>query len=408
MPCKAMPKRNGNGKGSCTAIVPYGTHGKWRQGVIQTIGADVKRPVKAGPASGGKQGRVVRIGTDFSGLDAMVHGLRHAITNSGVVMTAMHVFACDKLRSIKKLQEGFFKPLRYDHDITLRDVNYCEYVDVYSFTAPCQSFSRAGKLLGVDDERGLLFNYCLQYIMLRKPKVVVSENVDNIVTMFREVVDFIVLCLQGAGYDVEWNILDSIDYHIPQRRKRWYMVAIRKDCKRTYNVVSMWPQKSENTLPLSAIIAPLPINKRKAIPDEDQPLMRANVLSAFNKCADDGVNPFKESVIVDTGSSTEFSSFRVGECMTLTRTRAGQEGGYWCSTKMGPLSVSDMLALQGFKERDIPWEEAGLSHHAIGCAIGNSQSVNVVTPVVINGMYMAKLISKDVHTRLLAACRALW
>ena len=96
---------------------------------------------------------------------------------------------------------------------------------------PCQPFSTLGKLQGFDDEqnRGTLFFEILDIIKKHDTKVVVLENVKNLInhdkgnTFLR-----IKQELEDAGYDVNAKILNSQDFGIPQRRNRVFIVAFHK------------------------------------------------------------------------------------------------------------------------------------------------------------------------------------
>ena len=96
---------------------------------------------------------------------------------------------------------------------------------------PCQPFSTLGKLQGFDDEknRGTLFFEIMDIITKHDTKVVVLENVKNLVnhdggkTFAR-----IKKELDNAGYDVNAQILNSQDYGIPQRRNRIFIVAFNR------------------------------------------------------------------------------------------------------------------------------------------------------------------------------------
>lgn len=111
---------------------------------------------------------------------------------------------------------------------------------------PCQPFSTLGKLQGFDDEknRGTLFFEIMDIITKHDTKVVVLENVKNLLnhdngnTFAR-----IKKELQEAGYDVNAQVLNSQDYGIPQRRNRVFIVAFNKKYFKTSEFV--YPEKEE-------------------------------------------------------------------------------------------------------------------------------------------------------------------
>lgn len=96
---------------------------------------------------------------------------------------------------------------------------------------PCQPFSTLGKLQGFDDEknRGTLFFEIMDIITKHDTKVVVLENVKNLINHDGgRTFDRIKRELDAAGYDVNAQILNSQDYGIPQRRNRVFIVAFNR------------------------------------------------------------------------------------------------------------------------------------------------------------------------------------
>ena len=95
---------------------------------------------------------------------------------------------------------------------------------------PCQEFSSCGPLGGLDSDRGQLYKVMVNYMKVHKPKVVVGENVINLLRMEDgEVIKKIVSDLIEVGYRVEvWNLY-APDYGIPQKRNRLFFICVRND-----------------------------------------------------------------------------------------------------------------------------------------------------------------------------------
>lgn len=102
---------------------------------------------------------------------------------------------------------------------------------------PCQPFSTLGKLEGFDDEeRGTLFFEIKEIIKKHKTKVVVLENVKNIMNHDNgKTFNRIIHELNELGYCCYYEVLNTQDYGIPQRRNRVFIVAFKveffKRCK---------------------------------------------------------------------------------------------------------------------------------------------------------------------------------
>lgn len=95
---------------------------------------------------------------------------------------------------------------------------------------PCQSWSEAGSLRGINDKRGKLFYDYIRILRDKKPKFFVAENVSGILApRNREAVDGFVNLFQECGYDVFIKVLNANDYNVAQDRVRVFFVGFRKD-----------------------------------------------------------------------------------------------------------------------------------------------------------------------------------
>jgi DNA (cytosine-5)-methyltransferase 1 len=136
----------------------------------------------------------------------------------------------------KKLSKCFSALHNISEDKNLGDVRFINYeklpkqIDIMISTFPCQSFSIAGKKLGVEDEKnGDMINYNLNIIEYTNPKVIIFENVKNILNKKFNVVPQLKNILDRLGYDCYDKILNSKDYGIPQSRDRWFMVCVKSN-----------------------------------------------------------------------------------------------------------------------------------------------------------------------------------
>lgn len=115
-------------------------------------------------------------------------------------------------------------------DICKIDPNLIPDCDGFIGGPPCQSWSVGGKQKGLDDERGLLFLKYIELIKAKQPKFFVIENVKGMLDeKFKEVFEDFVKRLDDAGYDVQWSLLDAVNFCIPQNRERVFFVGFRKE-----------------------------------------------------------------------------------------------------------------------------------------------------------------------------------
>ena len=97
---------------------------------------------------------------------------------------------------------------------------------------PCQSWSEAGALKGINDSRGQLFFDFIRILKDKKPKFFVAENVSGMLSKrHQEAVDNFISMFEDAGYEMHIKLLNANDYNVPQDRLRVFYVGFRKDLK---------------------------------------------------------------------------------------------------------------------------------------------------------------------------------
>ena len=91
---------------------------------------------------------------------------------------------------------------------------------------PCQSFSIAGHRKGFEDTRGTLFFEIARILKARKPPFVLIENVPGLLSHDEGRTFAVILgTLSRLGYHVEWQVLNSKDFGVPQSRQRVFIVG---------------------------------------------------------------------------------------------------------------------------------------------------------------------------------------
>ena len=120
-----------------------------------------------------------------------------------------------------------------DHrDIRKIDSNELPDCDGIIGRPPCQSWSEAGSLKGINDSRGQLFYDFIRILKDKKPKFFVAENVSGMLSKrHQEAVDNFISLFEKAGYRMHIKLLNANDYDVPQDRLRVFYVGIRKDLK---------------------------------------------------------------------------------------------------------------------------------------------------------------------------------
>ena len=182
---------------------------------------------------------MIKVGSDFSGVGAF----NQALMRLGIEYD--EIFACDMDKYAREtFIHNYGEPKYYPKDVYEREIPK-ESLDIYMTSPPCQAFSLAGKRLGKDDKRGVLFFNSHEFIKKNKPRYFIFENVKGLLSddngnTFKEWVNM----LGGKsvnGLPVLFPYEDSVPYHIyykvmnakkhgvPQNRERVFIIGIRDD-----------------------------------------------------------------------------------------------------------------------------------------------------------------------------------
>jgi DNA (cytosine-5)-methyltransferase 1 len=95
---------------------------------------------------------------------------------------------------------------------------------------PCQSWSEAGSLRGINDKRGQLFYDLIRILEAKQPKFFLAENVSGmLLERHSEALKNIKEMFKNAGYKLSFKLLNASDFDVPQDRKRVFFVGIRQD-----------------------------------------------------------------------------------------------------------------------------------------------------------------------------------
>lgn len=95
---------------------------------------------------------------------------------------------------------------------------------------PCQSWSEAGALRGINDARGQLFFDYIRILKEFRPKFFLAENVSGMLAnRHSEAVENIISMFKECGYDVSITLVNAKDYGVAQERKRVFYIGFRVD-----------------------------------------------------------------------------------------------------------------------------------------------------------------------------------
>jgi DNA (cytosine-5)-methyltransferase 1 len=203
---------------------------------------------------------MIKVGSDFSGVGAF----NQALMRLGIEYH--EVFACDMDKYARQtFIHNYGEPEYYPTNVYHREIP-SESLDIYMTSPPCQAFSLAGKRLGKDDQRGILFFNSHEFIKVNKPRYFIFENVKGLLSddggnTFQEWVNMLggksvngVPVLfpydDSVPYHIYWKVLNAKNYGVPQNRERVFIIGIRDDQDNTFT----WPIEEPLTKRLKDVL----------------------------------------------------------------------------------------------------------------------------------------------------------
>ena len=182
---------------------------------------------------------MIKVGSDFSGVGAF----NQALIRLGIEYKEL--FACDMDKYARQtFIHNYGEPEYYPTNVYDRAIPN-ESLDIYMTSPPCQAFSLAGKRLGKEDKRGILFFNSHEFIQKNKPRYFIFENVkgllsDNGGKTFSEWVNLlggksingnpVIFPYEDAvPYHLYYKVLNAKHHGVPQNRERVFLIGIRDD-----------------------------------------------------------------------------------------------------------------------------------------------------------------------------------
>jgi len=249
-------------------------------------------------------------------------------------------------------------------DITHRSADTIPEHDLLLAGFPCQPFSIMGQMKGFEDTRGTLFFDIARILQDRRPKAFVLENVKllkghNQGRTLKTIQD----TLTSLGYMHDYRIYNALDFGLPQKRERIWIVGFRE------NVSFKWPQPGQPMKPLSDLL------------ENDVP-ENFYVSDHIRQKRLKHCKPVAEPTIWHENKSGHISAYPYSCAL-----RAGASYNYLLVNGERRLTPREMLRLQGFPENfKIACNASQTRKQA-----GNSLPVNVAEAIlgaVIDALYI--------------------
>lgn len=164
-------------------------------------------------------------------LFAGIGGTRLGFTQTGAVNV---VFSDEFNKFSQKTYRANYGEMPYG-DITKIDEKDIPDHDILVGGFPCQAFSQAGLKRGFEDTRGTLFFDIARIMNEKRPKAVLMENVKNLLSHDHgHTFETIYNVLIDMNYAVNYKVLSSNDFGVPQHRQRIYIVCFDKEQVKNY------------------------------------------------------------------------------------------------------------------------------------------------------------------------------
>lgn len=196
----------------------------------------------------------------FAGAGGLALGLENAgLVSVGAIEWDKH--AAETLRKNRpnwNVVEGDIEGIS---DIGINKFVEVNNLDILSGGFPCQSFSYAGQREGFADTRGTLFYPYSRILAETQPKIFIAENVKGLVNHDQgRTLETMLKIFENEGYTVFWNILNSWNYDVAQKRERIVIIGIRNDLIKKQKVPFAYPAVQEYKPVLKDVLEGVPIS----------------------------------------------------------------------------------------------------------------------------------------------------
>ena len=306
--------------------------------------------------------------TKFIDLFAGLGGFRLALESCG----AQCIYSSEWDKYAREIYTMNFNEIP-DGDITLVDEKDIPTHDILCAGFPCQAFSISGKQKGFEDSRGTLFFDVARIVKEKQPKVVFMENVKNFASHDNgNTLKVVKKTMEELNYTFFYNILNSIDYGIPQKRERIYMIAFRKDLNITkFN----FPKPFKLTSFVEDFLLSDKDTKEYIVNRPDLTLKNENII-------ENSIKPIRVGTVGKGGQGERIYSPK-GIAVTLSAHGGGafaKTGGYLINGKTRRLHPRECARIMGFPDSYIIHPNKNQAYKQFG----NSVVVDVLQYLAIN------------------------
>ncbi len=275
----------------------------------------------------------------FIDLFAGLGGFRIALESFG----ARCVYSSEWDKSVQKVYADNFGDVP-EGDITQVDEKSIPNHDILCAGFPCQAFSISGKQRGFEDSRGTLFFDIVRIVKAKRPQIIFMENVKNFAVHDKgRTLEVVKTTIEKLGYQFYQKVLNAVDYGVPQKRERVYMVCFRNDIDSTY---FKYPKPFE----LKRHVEDFLLNDEKMI--EDLYVERPDTFYNDKKDEQYSNKPIRLGIVNKGGQGERIYSIK-GIAITLSAYGGGvfaKTGGYLINGKTRRLHPRECARIMGYPD----------------------------------------------------------
>lgn len=249
------------------------------------------------------------------------------------------------------------------------DIDYTQYaneIDILSGGVPCQSYSSLGKQLGLRDPRGKAIYKYFKALREINPKIFLIENVMGFIKPEKGSLRLIEE-LFGPKYDIYYELLNAQYFDVPQKRKRVFIIGVRKDLGVKYE----FPQPNNYVLTLRQALENCPESDGIRYHPLHEELFNKLTPGESLSCDPLNLNGGKREA-----TKYKYKALRLSwdkPAYTITGNPHTGFRGYCHPQETRPLKTRECARLQTFPDE---WEFQG-ARRAIYEQIGNAVPVNL-------------------------------
>ena len=258
---------------------------------------------------------------------------------------------------LNELEKTFCETLKVNHpgvrveQRSMTELNFSEFknkIDLLCGGVPCQAFSQAGKREGLDDPRGQLIVEFNRLVRECEPKVFFVENVKGLVSHENgnTLRDIIELFENNGQYIVQYKVLNSKDFEVPQKRERIFIVGTKK-------LGFTFPEPSRNKIVLRDVLVNVPPSPGVRYTPQKEAVMRLVPQGGSWVDLPDDVKREYMGASINSGGGKRGMARRLSmdeQCLTLTTSPNQKQTERCHPLETRPLTVREYARIQTFPD----------------------------------------------------------